>query len=266
MIDKGFFSTANYDAGKLLEINEILFESVKEKIDAEIIVGSLAWGMQNAVNSMSDLDLVLIYTMDKLEELLNTKYFANKLHYVEVKQILENKHADFLFLKIDIEGVRVSIDLIEKEYFIYMCSIELITQKKGVIAWKYGNEPQTNEYFVKGFRNQYKLVNKVSEIEKSGYRIRLPLFHVFPNERNKFEYYYGIPTIKLLTSVIFYMSESYIEISLQMLLKQLIFRMKDEALQNNMIYKIEEYNLLNLFVFRKKMDKKIEKIFDIRLE
>ena len=263
MIDIKKIETKNIYSQKLIKTNGLFLESIKNYIDAEIIVGSLAWGMNNAVHEKSDIDIVVVYSAENRRRLLMSRYLANSFNVDDVEFVLDNRLAEYLVAKMEIENVRFSVDLIEKEYFAFMCLYDLENAKMGVESWKFGKYKQINTYLSKNFRGCERTIKKVSIKELSGYRIKLPLFFLV-NEKNgeSNEYFYGIPTVKLLTAIPIYNSITFnVHQLLGELQSKIIKRMRKEQRESK--YRNLDYNLLNLFIFENKMDCEIRNMFNI---
>ncbi|MBO4864015.1 MAG: hypothetical protein J5517_06600 [Eubacterium sp.] len=263
MIELCKIKTDNVYARKLLETNKLFLESIKDYIEAEILVGSLAWGRNNAVGANSDIDLVIVYSAEKQDRLLSSKYLKDSFTLEDVNYILGNKMADYLVAKISINGVEFSIDLIKEEFFSYMCTYDLVSVSRGVDSWKFGRYKQDNTYISKSFLGKTNPVTKISVQTLSGYRIQLPLFFINRETQDApSEYFYGMPTIKLLTSVPLYNSEHYdVRLLLNKLQDNIISRMRAESMECKDCG--SQYNILNLFVFRDRMDSDIQRMFDI---
>ena len=165
--------------------------------------------------------------------------------------------------KICINGVAFSIDLIDEGFFKYMCTYDLTSADCGVMSWKYGKYKQDNTYISKSFLGKTNPVTKISVKALSGYRIQLPLFFINKDtQAAPAEYYYGIPTIKLLTAVPLYSSEHYdVRSPLNKLQENIISRMRAEHMEGN--DSGSQYNILNLFIFKDRMDSDIQRMFDI---
>lgn len=264
MIRISNIESSNEYSQKLIQVNKLFLESIKEYIDAEILVGSLAWGMNNAVNEKSDIDLVVVYTAKNRRKLITSKYLINSFIVEDVEYVLSNGLADYLVAKIQIENVSFSIDLIEKEYFTFMCKYDLVSSKIGIESWKFGKYKQINTYPSRNFRGCEMFVTKHSVKVLSGYRIQLPLFFLIGGKRGEeSEYFYGIPTVKLLTSIPIYNSDFFcVHELLDELQNNIIARMKKEKIQSK--YNDLDYNLLNLFIFENQMDCKIRNMFNIK--
>lgn len=263
MINFSKIKTDNVYALKLLETNELFLASIKDYIAAEILVGSLAWGRNNAVGANSDIDMVIVYPAENRDKLLSSKYMKDSFILEDVNYILVNKLADYLVAKININGVAFSIDLIEEDFFRYMCTYDLTSVDCGVVSWKYGKYKQDNTYISRSFLGKIHPVTKVSVKVLSGYRIQLPLFFINRDTQDApSEYYYGIPTIKLLTSVPLYSSEHYdVRSPLNKLQENIIARMQAERRASKDCN--SQYNILNLFIFKDRMDSDIQQMFDI---
>lgn len=263
MIEFSKIKTDNVYARKLLETNELFLASIKDHIVAEILVGSLAWGRNNAVGANSDIDLVIVYPAENRDRLLSSKYMKDSFTLEDVSYILGNKLADYLVAKISINGVAFSIDLIEEDFFRYMCTYDLTSADRSVVSWKYGRYKQDNTYISKSFLGKTNPVTKISVKALSGYRIQLPLFFINRDTQDApSEYYYGIPTIKLLTSVPLYSAEHYdVRSPLNKLQENIISRMRAERRAGK--DRGSQYNILNLFIFKDRMDSDIQRMFDI---
>lgn len=263
MIELSEIKTDNIYARKLLEANKLFLASIKDHIGAEIVVGSLAWGRNNAVGAHSDIDLVIVYPAENRDRLLSSKYLKDSFVLDDVNYILGNKLADYLVAKININGVEFSIDLIDEDFFGYMCTYDLTSAECGRVSWKFGRYKQDNTYISKSFLGKTTPVTKISVKSLSGYRIQLPLFFINRDTQEApSEYYYGIPTIKLLTSVPLYSAEYYnVRSKLNNLQENIISRMRAERRAGKDC--CSQYNILNLFIFKDRMDSDIQRMFDI---
>lgn len=263
MIESSNIITENVYARRLIEMNELFLASIREHIGAEILVGSLAWGRNSAVGANSDIDLVIVYPTENRDRLLSSKYIKDSFALEDANYILDNKLADYLVAKISINGVAFSIDLIDEAFFRYMCTYDLTSADCGVMSWKYGRYKQDNTYISKSFLGKSNPITKISVKALSGYRIQLPLFFInMDTQAAPSEYYYGIPTIKLLTSVPLYSSEHYdVRSPLNKLQENIISRMRAERMVGNDCG--SQYNILNLFIFKDRMDSDIQRMFDI---
>ena len=216
MIEFSKIKTDNVYARKLLETNELFLASIKDYIGAEVLVGSLAWGRNNAVGANSDIDLVIVYPSENRDRLLSSKYMKDSFTIEDVSYILGNKLADYLVAKISINGVAFSIDLIDVDFFRYMCTYDLTSAGRGVVSWKYGRYKQDNTYISKSFLGKTNPVTKIS--------------------------------VKALSP-------------LNKLQENIISRMRAERRVGK--DRGSQYNILNLFIFKDRMDSDIQRMFDI---
>lgn len=263
-IPSSFLKNSNERAKHLLKINSIFLNSIKKYINAEIIVGSLAWGMHTAVGEKSDIDIVIVYEKKYLLDLINSPYLISNFSNCNVDDLLTQDKVDYIFAKFQIDDIDFSVDIIDTSYFEKMCNLNLIDIYQNVNSRKFGITPQTNYYQTNGFYGNNMIVKKTCTSLKNGYVIDLPLFNLFKSN-NTLEYYYGIPTIKLLTSIVYYENEYDVEFFLDKLKDNIVQRMNfeyrnDHEFQSNTNKK---YNLINLFVFYERMDENVYKLFNI---
>lgn len=250
---------------KLYYTNAIFLQSVLPFIEAEIIVGSLSWGRREYVHEGSDLDAVVVYQERHLDSLLNTEYLQGHFTKGAVQQVLKNAYADYFVAKLDIAGVKFSIDFISESFFSRVCQIDLNAERQDRCSHKYGQFSQTNTYTVRSFTGIEKVVTKISApYSDGGFFIELPLFHIFHDNENSIgEYFYGIPTVKLLTPTVVYDIDNNVKRNLDCLKKLVISRMEYEFSYFKDRRNNNRYNLLNLFIFKSKMDRDIIQKYDI---
>ena len=96
-IPSSFLKNSNERAKHLLKINSIFLNSIKKYINAEIIVGSLAWGMHTAVGEKSDIDIVIVYEKKYLLDLINSPYLISNFSNCNVDDLLTQDKVDYIF-------------------------------------------------------------------------------------------------------------------------------------------------------------------------
>lgn len=229
---------------KLLKIHNFFLDSIKSEIEGEFLVGSLAYSQKRFIRKDSDLDIICIVNLKNLKNFLNTKYLKGLISFKDSKEILEKGASDYLVLKTKIENTLLSIDVIPYSFFKKMCSINLANRKKTYNSYKYGNLPQTNSYDTYNFSREQKMIKKESKKAFQGFSIKLPLFTI-----SNGQYYDGIPTVKFLTSKIFFDPNKIISKNISQLYKNIINRIKFEK---KVYSKKEIYN--NLINIIKKKD------------
>ena len=178
-IPSSFLKNSNERAKHLLKINSIFLNSIKKYINAEIIVGSLAWGMHTAVGEKSDIDIVIVYEKKYLLDLINSPYLISNFSNCNVDDLLTQDKVDYIFAKFQIDDIDFSVDIIDTSYFEKMCNLNLIDIYQNVNSRKFGITPQTNYYQTNGFYGNNMIVKKTCTSLKNGYVIDLPLFNLF---------------------------------------------------------------------------------------
>lgn len=166
--------------------------------------------------------------------------------------VLKNKVSDYLVLKLYIEDVRLSVDVLLPDFFEKVCNIKLDEEKETYVSHKYGNEPQVNSYEVAELNGSTSLVKKKSEEYKGGYSIELPLFFISSSGN----YIRGIPTAKYLTNKIF--KDNYGIISKNLDSFYLNFAKRIFREYPNLDRKTYGEYILNMLTGRKKFPKEYE--------
>lgn len=184
-----------------------------------------------------------------LHDFLNSKYLKDLIKPEIADKIIDEKIADYFVLKTHIEGILLSIDVMTPNFFEEICNINLEKQTKTYDSFKYGNESQTNEYPVSEFCGKIHIIKKENNKILSGNCIKLPLFFIL----DKGDYIYGIPTIKYMTSKIFYDPTKIIDNNINNLTHNIIRRLKKEY-PNLSIEEYYEY-FLNILKGRHKFPK-----------
>ncbi len=224
---------------KLLKIHRKFLDSIKPEIEGEFLVGSLAYSQKKFIKKDSDLDIICIVNLKNLKNFLNTKYLKGLISLKDSKKILERGVSDYLVLKTKIGNNLLSIDVIPYLFFKKMCSINLVNRRKTYNSHKYGNLSQTNSYDIYNFSREQKMIKKESKKVFQGFSIKLPLFTI-----SNGQYYDGIPTVKFLTSKIFFDPNKIISKNISQLYGNIINRIKFEK---KVYSKKEIYNnLINI--------------------
>jgi len=187
--------------------HEKFLESIKHLVIGEFLVGSFVYAEEKNLSKNTDLDLICIVEDNKLTQFLESKFLIGLIDPEVAFDVLNNKISDYLVLKLHIDGILLSVDVISPGFFKKMCNIDLVNQKESYISHKYGNEPQLNKYGVSGFDGRIHNVQKKIKEYRGGYSIELPLFFV----SNEGKYLHGIPTIKYITHKIFIDPEKFLE-------------------------------------------------------
>ena len=243
---------------KRLETSHRTFlKSIGKNIIGEFLVGSSVYSEEKNLSDKSDIDAVCIVDKDNLTTLLNSRYLSGLIDPEIAKAVLDKHLSDYLFIKVIINGVLLSLDIITPEFFEHMCNINLIKSRSKYISKKFGNEPQRGKYLIEEFNGKRHFIKKrcISKNEKK-YIIELPLFFI---KRGK--YARGIPTAKFLTNKIFYDPLGIIKTNIDLLYGNVIKRLLYEY-PNITREETNEY-FLNLLIGRNKFPKEYkEKILN----
>ena len=184
---------------KLTAVHEKFLESIDGLALGEFLVGSFVYAEEKDLSEKTDLDIICVVKEDRLEKFLQSKYLNGLIDISVAKDVFKNKISDYLVLKLHIDGILLSVDVLLPDFFKKMCSIDLTKETETYMSHKYGNEPQLNSYEVLEFNGASHMIQKKSEEYRGGYSIELPLFFISP----KGNYARGIPTIKYVTHEIF---------------------------------------------------------------
>jgi len=184
---------------KLTAAHEKFLKSVDGLVLGEFLVGSFVYSEEKDLSEKTDLDIICVIRENQLEKLLQSKYLDGLIDISVAKDVLKNKVSDYLVLKLYIDDILLSVDVLLSDFFEKICNIDLTGETKSYISHKYGNEPQLNSYMVSEFSGTTHSIQKKSEEYRGGYSIELPLFFISSTEN----YIYGIPTIKYITHKIF---------------------------------------------------------------
>ena len=227
-------------------IHEKFLDSINGLVLGEFLVGSFVYAEERNLSNKTDLDIICVVRENRLEEFLQSKYLKGLIDILVAKDVLRNKISDYLVLKLYIDGILLSVDVLLYGFFEYICNIDLTKKTQNYMSHKYGNEPQLNSYKVLEFNGTSHLIQKQNKKYREGYIIELPLFFISLAGN----YIYGIPTMKYITNKIFQDPERIISKNLNKFYLNLVRRLIKEY--PNLDRKMYENYILNMLIGRNK--------------
>ena len=235
---------------KLTAVHRKFLDSIDGLVLGEFLVGSFVYAEEKDLSEKTDLDIICVIRENQLEKLLQSKYLNGLIDISVAKDVLKNKISDYLVLKLYIDGVLLSVDVLLSDFFEKICNIELTEETENYVSHKYGNEPQLNSYEVLEFNGTPHVIQKKSEEYRGGYSIELPLFFV----SSAGNYIRGIPTIKYMTHEIFQDIEGIVLKNLNKFYSNLAKRIVKEY--PDLDCKTYEDYILNMLTGKKKFPEK----------
>jgi len=151
---------------KRLEIVKIIVEEIKSSVKAISLGGSMGYGQNFSVSKDSDIDMLVVCDIQKIDELLSKEYFKN--------QNLSEPLLLYKLKKINVFWVTQIINEIEVNMFIYepKAYIDFCTFKNDIISYKKGNPSITG----RGYSFNGTLLEFNQEVKKTinGYIYKKP--------------------------------------------------------------------------------------------
>lgn len=225
---------------KLENAHRKFLDSINNYVIGEFLVGSLVYAPEGNLSERSDLDIVCIVENGKLKDFLESKHLNGLIKYDIAYDVLKNKISDYLVLKLYIDGVLLSVDIISPNFFKKICGCNLKESKRSFKSYKFGNEPQMNQYESTEFIGETHYIQKKDLEYSGGHSIELPLFFIFGDK-----YSPGIPSIKYITNKIFIDTKNFISENIDDLYSNIIERLIYEyPNQSNETYTQYFFNIL----------------------